>query len=339
MAGNGVEHTSSSDDGGAGDSLTEPQGVIGTAGLLAHERDGLAVDLRRHDAVLRRPRAYARGPLETRALSRRVREHVYANLDHEPGRLVRPLRDAAAAAPFLYRAPRSLSAERRSAGDFYSEGELMWLDVDAELGAISGGTTSLDGFCKRSFGIENTPPEVNPYTYEQFLAALHTYAPYDWEGYFKAHAFSVAPHPPNPFEKLGRQLVCTDAPNSVEMQRSKRFHGFGAAYSLGVIGDEKDTLSDVHTGSPAALAGLGAGDTIAAVNAREFSADVLEEELKAGKKSGGAFVLIVKRESFFRTVTVDYHDGPKYPHLVRLDGVPDKLAAILEPHRADAPRP
>ncbi len=35
--GNGVEHGSSSDDGNEGNALTEPEGVVGTAGLLSHE--------------------------------------------------------------------------------------------------------------------------------------------------------------------------------------------------------------------------------------------------------------------------------------------------------------
>lgn len=362
MPGNGVEHTSSSDDGAGGDALTDPHGVIGTAGLLSHEFN------HSWDGKYRRPADLATSNFQvpeatdylwiyegmtqfygdlvpTRAglwkpeRFRDVLANVYANLDHEPGRLVRPLRDAAASAPFLYGAPRSLSAERRTAGDFYSEGELLWLDVDARLGEMSGGSKSLDGFCKRFFGIENTPPEVNPYTYAQFLAALGAYAPYDWASYFNARVFSIALHPPSPFEKLGWHLVYTDTPSALATERTKRFHGFDAAYSLGIVGDAKGTLGDVHTGSPAALAGLGIGDTLVAVDNREFSGDVLEDELKADKKAGTPLQLIVKREGIFRTVTVDYHDGPKYAHLVRLDGVPDKLAAIVAAHRTGAPAP
>ena len=261
---------------------------------------------------------------------------TYASLDHESGRLTRPLSDTAAAAPFLYDAPRSLSNERRSAGDFYVEGELMWLDVYAQLAAMSNGTKSLDGFCKRFFGIENTPPEVNPYTYAQFVAALNDYAPYDWNGYFTAKVFSVTQHPPDPFEKLGWKLVYTDTPNAAALQRSRRFHGFDAMYSLGISGNAEGQLNDVIPGSPAAKAGLGLGDTIVAVNDREFDSDVLNDELKAGAKSGQPMRLIVKREKVFRTLTIAYHDGPKYPHLVRIDGTPDKLAAIVAPHRAHA---
>jgi hypothetical protein len=32
-----------------------------------------------------------------------------------------------------------------------------------------------------------------------------------------------------------------------------------------------------------------------------------------------------------RTVMVDHHGGLRYPRLVRIDGVPDRLPAILAP--------
>jgi len=165
MPGNGVEHTSSSDDGAGGDALTDGKAILGTAGLLAHEFN------HSWDGKYRRPADLATAKFQvpegtdllwiyegmtqfygdlvpTRAgfwTAERFRENaaaIYASLDNEPGRLVRPLTDAAASAPFLYGAPRSLASERRTAGDFYREGELLWLDVDARLGAMSNGTKS-----------------------------------------------------------------------------------------------------------------------------------------------------------------------------------------------------
>jgi hypothetical protein len=38
-------------------------------------------------------------------------------------------------------------------------------------------------------------------------------------------------------------------------------------------------------------------------------------------------------------VNLDYHAGPKYPHLVRIEGTPDRLTAILAAHRANATAP
>jgi predicted metalloprotease with PDZ domain len=362
MPGNGVEHGSSSDDGTGGDGLTDADGVIGTAGLLSHEFN------HSWDGKYRRPADLATNnfqvPERTELLwiyegmtqfygdlvparaglwkpdfYRDVLAGSYASEDHEPGRLVRPLIDTAADAPVLYSAPRSYGGERRGAGDFYVEGELLWLDVYGKLLDLSGGTKSLDGFCRTFFGIKNTPAMVNPYTYEEFVAALNAYQPYDWDAYFKSKVYAVTAHPPDPFERLGWKLVYTDKLNSAEAARQKRRRGLDATYSLGISGGDKGTISDVKTDSPAAKAGLGVGDTLVAVDAREFSPDVLDEELGVAKKSSAPLTFIVKRDGLFRTVSVDYHGGVLHPHLVRIDGVPDRLTPIEAAHRANAPAP
>jgi predicted metalloprotease with PDZ domain len=357
MPGNGVEHGSSSDDGGGGDSLTTPEGVVGTAGLLAHEFN------HSWDGKYRRPADLATDnfqvPEQTELLwiyegmtqfygdlvptraglwkpdyYRDVLAAVYAMEDHEPGRLVRPLIDTAAAAPFLYSAPRSLSAERRGAVDFYIEGELLWLDVYAKLASLSGGTKSLDGFARAFFGIENTPPIVNPYTYEQFVEALNAYQPYDWDGYFKTHVYAIAQHPPSPFEALGWKVVYTDVANAATAARLRERHSFEATFSLGISGDATGRLSEVIAGSPAARAGLGIGDTIVAVDAREYSNEVLADGIRAAHGRAAPIALIVKRNGIFRSVTIDYHGGVRQPHLERIPGAADGLSTILAPHRA-----
>jgi predicted metalloprotease with PDZ domain len=359
LPGNGVEHGSSSDDGSSGGALTEPDGIVGTAGLLSHEFN------HSWDGKYRRPAGMATNnfqvPEETELLwiyegmtqfygdlvptraglwdasyYRDVLAGVYASEDHQPGRMVRTLADTAVSAPFLYGAPRSLSGERRTAGDFYVEGELMWLDVDGRLAALSGGTKSLDGFCRTFFGMENTPAMVNPYTYAQFVAALSAYQPYDWDGYFKTRVYSIAPHPPNPFEALGWSIAYTDEPNALSMAGARARHSFSAAYSLGIAGDATGMLSEVYAGSPAAKAGLGVGDTIVAVDGRAFSSDALRDAIKGAERSRNPIAFIVKRHDLFRLVSIDYHGGLRYPHLVRIPGTVDGLAAIVAPHRPGA---
>ncbi len=359
IPGNGVEHGSSSDDGSDGMALTEPQGIMGTAGLLAHEFN------HSWDGKYRRPAGMAqtnfqvpektellwiyegmtqyygdlvpvRSGLWKADLYRDVLANVYAGEDHQPGRLVRPLSDTAVSAPFLYSAPRSLSNERRTAGDFYVEGELLWLDVGAKLSALSGGSKTLDGFCRQFFGIENTPSMVNPYTYEQFVSALTSYQAYDWDAYFKAHVYAIAAHPPNPFEALGWRVVYNDEPNAASVAQQMQRHNISAAFSLGIIGDPMGRLTDVLTGSPAAKAGLGSGDTLVAVDARTFSPKVLDEAIKAAEHRSAPIEVIVKRNDIFRTVSIDYHGGLRSPHLERIPGTTDGLSAIVAPHRATA---
>jgi hypothetical protein len=41
--------------------------------------------------------------------------------------------------------------------------------------------------------------------------------------------------------------------------------------------------------------------------------------------------LIVQNDTHVLTVPIDYHDGEKYPSLVRVDGTPDYLEEIAKP--------
>jgi predicted metalloprotease with PDZ domain len=357
MPGNGVEHGSSSDDGNDGNGLTDPAGIIGTAGLLSHEFN------HSWDGKYRRPADLAtnnfqvpeqtdllwiyegmtqfygdlvptRAGLWTPEYYRDTLALGYAREDQEPGRSVRPLADTAAAAPVLYPAARSLSGERRTAGDFYTEGELLWLDVAAKIDADSHGKKSLDGFCRRFFGIADTPSQVNPYTYAQFVAALSDYAPGDWNAYFQSRVYGLAAHPPDGFEKLGWRLVYTDVPNLPLARYAKQRHTSPVASGLGITVDDKGLVSDVLTDSPAARGGLGYGDTIVAVDNREFDVDSYAEAVKATKDSTAPLVMIVKRNGLFRTLSIVYRGGLRFPHLERIAGTPDRLSILTAPHRS-----
>ncbi|MDQ2681612.1 MAG: M61 family peptidase [Candidatus Eremiobacteraeota bacterium] len=356
MPGNGVEHTSSSDDGDGADYLTNPKTFVGGADLLVHEFN------HSWDGKYRRPFGLAtwnfQVPEETNLLwvyegmtqfygdlvsfrtgLRPAKNYpdflagVYASLDHEPGRATRPLIDTASSAPFLYDAPRTYSSQRRTAGDFYSEGELLWLDVDATLHHLSGNKRSLDGFATIFFGVKNTLPTVNTYTYEQLVSALDAYQPYDWNAYFQRHVYSVSLHPPSPFEALGWRLTYTDKPNSWEKLTGNRRGFLDLRYTLGLRGGKTGDITDVLYGTPAANAGMGIGDKIIAVNGFEFDADVLNDAITAAKTSHKPIALLIEHTKRFRTVNLDYHGGLRYPHLVRITGTPDLLSAIVAPHR------
>jgi predicted metalloprotease with PDZ domain len=88
----------------------------------------------------------------------------------------------------------------------------------------------------------------------------------------------------------------------------------------------------VRTDSPAWKAGLVPGMTILAVNGQEFSPDVLEYAVKRAKGSTAPIALIVKQDSWYQTLSLNYHDGMLYPHLERIPGTADMLGAIAAPH-------
>ena len=90
-------------------------------------------------------------------------------------------------------------------------------------------------------------------------------------------------------------------------------------------------------GSPAALAGIGSGAQLVAVNSRAFSPDVLGDAMTAAKESGAPIELLVKSADFFTTHKLAYRAGERHPHLVRDEAKTDVLSLILAPRTWQAP--
>ncbi len=70
---------------------------------------------------------------------------------------------------------------------------------------------------------------------------------------------------------------------------------------------------------------------IIAVNGRQATDDLLRQAIRDAKDSGPAVELIVENTGYFKTVKIKYHDGERYPHLVREFNVPAILDDILKP--------
>ncbi|MGZ4845026.1 MAG: M61 family peptidase, partial [Candidatus Angelobacter sp.] len=59
--------------------------------------------------------------------------------------------------------------------------------------------------------------------------------------------------------------------------------------------------------------------------------DILRDALKAGKGNGPNLELLVMNGDYYKTFTLNYHDGEKYAHLVRDESKPDILSDIIKP--------
>ncbi|HYK54333.1 MAG TPA: hypothetical protein VEV38_12490 [Candidatus Eremiobacteraceae bacterium] len=260
--------------------------------------------------------------------------HIYAQMDYEPGRLADPLVDTAIAAPYLYSAPDEWSSQRRSAGDFYTEGELVWLSVDAIIRQQSHGARSLDDFLKAFDGQQNTPPMVVPYTRDDVEAALEKVQPYDWHGFFEKWVYDVAPHPaPYGIDLTGWRLVWSETPNRWDELDEETGGPADFRYSLGFSTRDDGKINDVLAGSPAARAGMGTETQIIAVNGRAFSISGLHHALADAKDPSRSIELLLRDDDLYRTVEVPYHGGDRYPHLERVAGTDDILRLITAPRR------
>ena len=104
-----------------------------------------------------------------------------------------------------------------------------------------------------------------------------------------------------------------------------------ARFSIGLSLDDKGRIVDVVMNGIAWKAGITPAMELVAVNGRKFTPDILREALKAAKGSGPNIELLVANGDFYKTHTLNYHDGEKYAHLVRDESKPDILSEIIKP--------
>jgi predicted metalloprotease with PDZ domain len=251
-----------------------------------------------------------------------------AALDHLPGREWRNLQDTADAAPELYFSPRAWESWRRGV-DFYEEDTLNWLWVDVIIRQQTKGAKSIDDFCRLFHGAPTTGPMVKPYTFDDVVNALNQIAPYDWRGFWTERLTNHGPGAPlGGVEGSGWKVVYDDNPSPMEGGRGRR--SVGTRYSLGLELGADGNIADTIEGMPAALAGIGPGMKLVAVNGRRFSPEVLKDALKAAKDGTAPVELLVENTDYYKTYKIDYHGGEKYPHLVRDESKPDLLSDILK---------
>jgi predicted metalloprotease with PDZ domain len=254
-----------------------------------------------------------------------------ASLDHRAGRQWRPLEDTAVSVQTLRMMGSQWQNWRRSL-DYYPEGELIWLEVDATIRQQTHGERSLNDFCRRFHGGESGPPKVVPYTFDDVVHALNDVAPYDWASLLRERVKTTSIHAPlGGIERGGWKLTYSDQPNQYTqvLERLAKFADF--SYSLGFVVNEDGKLNDVIVGSPAYQAGLSAGMKVVAVNGRKWSTSVLRAALKSAKGNDQPFELLVENAQFFKTYSVPYHDGERNPHLERVANQADLLGESLKP--------
>ncbi len=273
----------------------------------------------------------ARSGLWTDAQYRESLAATAAELDHRAGRQWRPLEDTARSVQTLRMMGSQWISWRRGL-DYYPEGELIWLEVDATIRHQTHGQKSLNDFCRSFNGGVNGPPEVISYTFDDVVRVLNGVVPYDWAKLLRERVAAVSNHAPlGGIERGGWKLVYSDKPNLLSRAEEKLSKRSDFSYSLGFAVAQDGRLDDVIVGSPAYQAGIGPGMRLVAVNGRKWSPPGLRAALKAAQGSDHSIELLVENAQFFKTYSVAYHEGEKNPHLERVAGESDILGDILKP--------
>lgn len=255
---------------------------------------------------------------------------VAAEYENQSGRQWRPLVDTAIAVQFTYPSPRAWMNYRRRV-DYYDEGSLIWLDADVLVRTRSNGKLSLDDFCRRFHGGQDTGPVVKSYTFDDVVNTLNEVTPYDWRGFLNARVNAINPHAPlGGITNGGWKLVYTDKPNTQIRIADHARKSVDLSYSLGMLLKEDGTVMDVNPNLVAFKSGLAPGMKIVSVNRRAWSTDVLHEAITAAKSGTAPMELLVENGSFQETYKLNYHDGERYPHLERDNARPDALGAVIK---------
>jgi predicted metalloprotease with PDZ domain len=357
----GLEHSQSSDDRLFAKFFTDPDTYLTGGGLLPHEYVHSWNGKFRRPAGLATPDfnvpmrgellwvyeglteylgyvLTARSGIWTAEQYRDQLAATAAGMDHRPGRMWRNLQDTADEAQLLYYVPADWASWRRGV-DYYDEGELLWLDADTTIRELSGGRRSLDDFVRAFFGVDDGSFVVKPYNFEDIVKTLNTVQPNDWAGFLRSRLDTHAtPAPLGGLSRGGWTLSYSDQPSASFSARGKTHKYLDLRYSLGLVvstaADSGGTVLDVLWNSPAFAAGLAPGMKLLAISGRKFDDDRIDEELKAAQGSSAPMEVLAQNLDSYFTAKIDYHAGPKYPHLTRTEGTADRLAEIIVPKPA-----
>jgi predicted metalloprotease with PDZ domain len=354
----GLEHNECDDSRTGERALLTPEGRRGVAGLLGHEF------VHSWNGKFRRPADLATSgfetPMETDLLwvyegltsylgpllavrcgiwnPEQFREDLATTAADmgpgRPGRTWRPLQDTAdavATEPF----GRGGWGDWRRGVDYYPEGYLIWLEVATIIHDQTHGQKSLEDFCRAFYGGPNRGPEVKPYTFDELAAALKAVAPYDWAAYFHDRLTSLSPQAPvGGIEAGGWKVEFSDkAPAARGGGGGGGRFGGGAntVYSIGLrLGMDGAVQESLH-GGPAHLAGIVPGMRVVAINDRAYTPDLLRDAIKAATTNDQPIRFLVVNDDYYKTISVNYHGGERYPRLVRVEGKPDLLDEIAKP--------
>ena len=353
----GIEHHQSSDDRASDDFLTDPDQSLAGGDLIPHEFSHSWNGKYRRPADLTTPNfqvpqltdllwvyegmnQYLGDVLSFRSGIREPKlfpEYLataYAQMDYETGRTTTPLIDLTTGAPYYYNAHgvyRSDSPQRRRL--LYGGRSALARRRHDHPRAFAWRAFAghLPASLHRARGHGADRRDLYARASREFARAASK--PYDWHAFFEKYVYHPAVHPPtDELARAGWKIAYTTKPNEFITAQQADDHGITGWYAYGANLSAEGVVSDVRENSPAWRAGLAPGMHVLAVNGQQFSSDVLDYALKRAEHSTAPISLITTQTGWYQTLSLDYHGGIRYPHLERIAGTPDMLAAIVAPH-------
>lgn len=256
-----------------------------------------------------------------------------------PGREWRSVEDTGFDPVFGARKSKPFASLARGE-DYYTEGALVWLEIDQILREGTGGRKSIDDFAKAFFGMNPGDWGQIPFEVDEIVTKLNALYPYDWATLIDTRINKPGqPAPLNGIEKGGYRLVWKEDPNPYAKAAADFSKTLSLTNSIGVSIDKEGKVTGARWDSPAFNAGIVTGAQIMAVNGVTYDADAMKKAITAAKgEKGTPLDLLVKRGNRFDTIRVDYREGLRYPWLERVapGKAPTGLDLLFEPKRPGA---
>ena len=256
-----------------------------------------------------------------------------AHYDGMAGRQWRSLQDTTTGELLGSRGQRGYNNWMRGL-DYYVESALIWLDADTLIREKSKGQKSLDDFAKQFFGGDNGKWVPSTYRFEDVAAGLNAVWPNDWASFLRSRLDGHGPGAPlDGVTRGGYRLVWNETPNLAIASWDTENKTITLLTSLGIVIGRDGLVADVGWNSPAFKAGVPPGAQLVAVNSFAFEgAEQIKAAITAAAKPGAPPIeLLIKADDRYRLLSIDYHDGLRWPHFEALPGQAPLLDAILDP--------
>ena len=353
LGGIGLEHHRSSENGSRPTYFTEWDSNVAARNLLPHEFTHSWDGKFRRGADLWTPdyRTPMRGSLlwvyegqtqfwgyvlqaRSGLVSKQDTLDAYAGIagsyDLAPARQWRSMVDTTNDPVISARRPKGWTSWQRSE-DYYNEGLMIWMEVDAMLRQQSGGTKSIDDFARAFFGVRDGDWGELTYRFEDVAATLNAIQPYDWAGFLRKRITETGqPAPVAGFAINGYTLVYGPEPTKY-FTNAEKSGTVNVTYSIGLSIGKDGEVAQTIWDSPAFKAGIDVGTVIQAVNDSAYSGDAIKAAIVNAQTSKQPIRLLLKNGPRYREVAIDYHGGPRYPRLQKTGTGETGLDKLLAP--------
>ncbi|MEK6398703.1 MAG: hypothetical protein V4734_11505, partial [Terriglobus sp.] len=251
-----------------------------------------------------------------------------------PGRAWKNLADGTLDALYMPgHSPRWRDWQRRE--DYYPEGVLLWLDVNAHLQELSNNQVGLDNFATRFFAAHGPTAPTSTYTFNDVVQTLHLLASDDWAAFLNQH---LQTHDTRAvmagLERSGWRLTYKPVPTEAFVQAEADAGVSDLSYSIGIQVRQNGTLRAVLWDGPAFQAGLAPGATITTVNDKPFKVSLLRDAITASAQH--PIRLSVQSNGETRNITLPYAGPLRYPTLEPIPSSVDRLTPLLSAHHSSA---